>query len=326
VLYVLAAAACAFAPSIEWLIALRFFQAMGAAAGPVIARAVVRDHYNGREAARVLSLLMLVMGAAPILAPLAGGWVLELASWRAIFGVLAVLGIACLVASSAILPRTAPSQGQVAPPPGTLGRNVRLLLSDRRFVAASLVGAFAQAGLFSYISGSPFVLMGLHHVSPKAFAWIFGMNAMGLIGASQFNRWLLRRYPPARIALTAALGASLLGAALVVLSVTGAGGASALVPTLFLFLASTGLMLPNATALAMEEHGARAGIASALLGSAQYAIAAGASFLVGLLNDGSPRSMAVMMGLSAVGAWVAGGVTTGAVAAREPPEGAPATR
>jgi DHA1 family bicyclomycin/chloramphenicol resistance-like MFS transporter len=325
VLYVLASAACAFAPSIGWLIALRFFQAMGAASGPVIARAIVRDLYNGREAARVMSLLMLVMGAAPILAPLAGGWVLDVAGWRAIFGVLAVLGALCFVSAHAVLPHTGPPPGQ-APQPGALRRNVRALLSDRRFIAASLTGAFAQAGLFAYISGSPFVLMELHHVPPRAFAWIFGMNAIGLIGASQLNRRLLARHAPGRIIVAATLGTVLVGATLVLLAVTGAGGLAALLPALFLFLSSLGFVLPNATALAMEEHGARAGIASSLLGSAQYVVAAGAASLVGLFNDGSMRPMALVMGLSAVAACVAGAVTSGRVEPREAHSPTPVTR
>ncbi len=309
VLYILASAACAFAPSVQWLIALRFLQALGGAAGPVIARAVVRDLYSGREVARVLSLLMLVMGAAPILAPMLGGWVLELAGWRAIFGVLALLGVACLVFATRALPRTE-GLGQ-PPPPGMLGMNVRALLGDRRFLAYTLVGGFAQAAMFAYISGSPFVLMGLHHVSPGAFAWIFGLNAAGLIAASQVNRRLLARYTPARIALAATLFCTGVGAVLVALALTGAGRVATVVPALFLFLTGTGFVSPNVAALAMEEHGKRAGIASALLGSAQFAVAAGASSLVGLLNDGSMLPMAALMAACAGTASVLGLVAPG---------------
>lgn len=305
VLYVLASAACAYAPSIHALIALRFLQAIGGAAGPVIARAVVRDYYNGREAARILSLLMLVMGAAPILAPTLGGWVLAISGWRAIFGVLAGVGIACLLFAVNTLPREAERSGS-PPAPGALGRSLRALVSDRRFVAFTLTGGFAQAGMFAYISGSPFVLMGLHHLSPRTFSWVFGVNAAGLVAASQVNRRLLSSFSPTRIAITATLCCGLMGAVLVGLALTGAGGVHAILPTLFLFLTASGFVAPNVTALAMEDHGERAGVASSLLGSAQFAVAAGASSLVGLLNDGTMLPMAATMALCALMAWVLG--------------------
>jgi DHA1 family bicyclomycin/chloramphenicol resistance-like MFS transporter len=286
-LFILASAACAFAPSIHWLIALRFLQALGGAAGPVTARAVVRDLYRGREAARVLSLLMLVMGAAPILAPLLGGWVLEVSGWRTIFTVLALFGTANLLLALTALPHTAPPPG----PPGSLGTNLRALFKDRRFLTATAAGGFAQAAMFAYISGSPFVLMSLHHVSPENFARLFGMNALGIIGASQVNRWLLTRQAPARIAVSAGVVTCLAGAGLVVLALTRVGGVAALVPTLFLFLASNGFVAPNMTALAMEEHGSRAGVASAVLGSLQFAASAGGGGRGGRGQKGTPRPL-----------------------------------
>jgi DHA1 family bicyclomycin/chloramphenicol resistance-like MFS transporter len=311
VLYILASAACAFAPSIEWLIALRFLQAMGGACGPVIARAVVRDLYQGREVARVLSLLMLVMGAAPILAPMLGGWVLALAGWRAIFAVLAVIGVVALVFSVKVIPRTTPHAGHSGRS-STLGTNIRAVLRDRRFVVATLAGGFSQSGMFAYISGSPFVFMEIHHVPPDRFAWLFGLNAFGLIAASQINRRLLSRFSPARIAFAAALVMVLAGAVLVGMAVTGAGSVLTLAPTLFLFIASLGFVGPNMTAVALEEHGARAGVASALLGGVQFATSAAASSLVGLLNDGSMRSMAGVMGACALTTCVLAFVTLGA--------------
>jgi DHA1 family bicyclomycin/chloramphenicol resistance-like MFS transporter len=310
VLYVLASAACAFAPSIEWLIALRFLQAVGGASGPVIARAVVRDLYKGREVARVLSLLMLVMGAAPILAPILGGWVLGFAGWRAIFTVLAVIGVVALVFSVVVIPRTSPHAGH-AGSPGSLGTNLRAVLGDRRFIFATLAGGFSQSGMFAYISGSPFVFMEIHHVSPDRFAWLFGLNALGLIAASQINRRLLSRFSPARIALAAALVMVLAGTVLVGLGVTGTGSVPTIAPTLFLFITSLGFVGPNMTALALENHGARAGVASAVLGAVQFATSAGASSLVGVLNDGTMLSMVGVMGVCAVTTCVLSFVTLG---------------
>jgi DHA1 family bicyclomycin/chloramphenicol resistance-like MFS transporter len=310
VLYILASAACAFAPSIQWLIALRFLQAVGGACGPVIARAIVRDLYKGREVARVLSLLMLVMGAAPILAPILGGWVLGLAGWRAIFGVLAVIGVIALVFSVAVVPRTAPQSGHSGSP-GSLGTNLRAILTDRRFIFATLAGGFSQSGMFAYISGAPFVFMEIHHVPPERFAWLFGLNALGIIASSQLNRRLLARFSPARITIVAAGVMVLAGAALVALAVTGTGSVLTIAPTLFLFISSLGFVGPNMTALALEDHGARAGVASAVLGGVQYATSAGASMLVGLLNDGSTLSMVGVMGTCAVTTWALAFVTLG---------------
>jgi DHA1 family bicyclomycin/chloramphenicol resistance-like MFS transporter len=302
VLYIFASAACAFAPSIRWLIALRFLQAVGGACGPVIARAIVRDRYSGRDVARVLSLLILVMGVAPILAPLLGGWILKLAGWRAIFGVLAVLGVLALaMALAAIEPAAPRSEGMAAP--ATLKTNVRALVVDRQFIFATLAGGFAQASMFAYISGSPFVFMELHHVAPERFAWLFGMNAFGFIGASQLNRRLLSYFPPGRIALTAALFPMLATGVLVALGVAHTGAVPVVAGCLFISIGSLGFVMPNATALALEAHGTRAGVASAVLGAAQYAISAGMSSLVGLLNDGSLLPMAGVMALCAVTAW-----------------------
>ncbi|PTL79558.1 multidrug effflux MFS transporter [Vitiosangium sp. GDMCC 1.1324] len=302
VLYVLASAACAFAPSIHWLIALRFLQALGGASGAVIARAIVRDLYSGREIARVLSLLMLIMGAAPILAPTLGQWVLSLSGWRAIFGVLTALGSIALVLSLVAIPRQVP-RSDPSGNPVTLGMNLRALFSDRRFLAATLAGGFAQSAMFAYISGSPFVFMELHHVSPEHFAWFFGTNAFGLIGAGQVNRRLLVRRTPERIALSALSVMVLMGAVLVGLALSGLGAVITLAPSLFLFIGSIGFVTPNAAALALEDHGDRAGVASAVLGSLQFAISAGASACVGFFNDGSMLPMAAVMGTCAVAAW-----------------------
>ncbi|MDY7225368.1 multidrug effflux MFS transporter [Hyalangium rubrum] len=309
-LYILASVACAFAPSIQWLIALRFLQAVGGASGPVIARAVVRDRYSGRDVARVLSLLMLVMGVAPILAPILGGWVLEFSGWRTIFAVLSLLGVATLVFSVIAIPRAETAAGAAANRV-SLGTNLRALFQDKRFIAATLAGGFAQASMFAYISGSPFVFMEFLHVSPKHFAWLFGLNAIGLIGASQINRRLLAVRSPARITVTVALFPVLAGAVLVGLAVTGTGSVPTIAPALFVFLLSLGFVLPNSTAMALEAHGSRAGVASSVLGSTQYAISATASSLVGLLNDGTLWPMAAVMGTCAVATWVTALLTLG---------------
>ncbi|MFT3767677.1 MAG: multidrug effflux MFS transporter [Minicystis sp.] len=196
-LYVVASIACALSPSVYMLVALRFLQAVGGAAGQVVTRAVVRDLYVGAAAAQLLSRLILVMGVAPILAPLVGGWVLLFAGWRAIFATLAVLGLGCLVLMITLLPETATARTPSLDV-GHIGRNLRELSRDRSFMAYTLTGAFSQAGMFAYISGSPFVLIELFHVSPQRYGWIFGANAFGLIAGSQINHRLLARRSPGR--------------------------------------------------------------------------------------------------------------------------------
>ena len=313
-LYAVASLGCAFAPNIESLIAFRFVQALGGAAGIVIARAVVRDLRSGAAAARLFSLLMLVMGAAPILAPLLGGWLLLLGSWRFAFGVLGALGLAALAIVPRALPETA-TQRLDRLDVRTIGVQLKALGKDPDFVAYALAGGFSQAGMFAYISGSPFVLIEIFHVSPQAYGWMFGANAAGLIAASQMNRRLLATRTPAQV-LARALVLSLVAVAgLLVLAVLHLQLLPAVLVALFLFVGTLGFVGPNSTALAMDRHGTRAGIASASLGFGQYVIAALASAAVGIANDGTMRPMAMVMAVCAVGAAVAA-----AIGRRSPPD------
>ncbi len=303
-LYVLASVACAVAPGIHLLIAFRFAQALGGAAGQVVTRAVVRDLYQGAPAARLLSLLMLVMGVAPILAPLLGGWVLLVAGWRTIFAVLAAAGVACLVLMVTTLPETATS---LAPrlDPRAIMRGLASIARDRAFVGHTLTGAFAQAGMFAYIAGSPFVLIELFHVSPQRYGFFFGANAFGLIAGSQLNHRLLGAHLPAAILARSTLVLTGVGLALIAVASLRLGGLFAVAACLFAFLATLGFVGANATALAMEEQGGRAGLASAALGSTQFGIAALASSLVGILSDGTARPMAFVMAGCALSSFVA---------------------
>ena len=299
VLYVLGSLGCALAPSIEALIGFRFVQAVGGAAGIVIARAVVRDLRSGAAAARLFSLLMLVMGAAPILAPLVGSWLLLLGTWRLTFGVLVALGLASLAVVPRALPETS-KQRMARLSLAAIGAQLRELAKDRQFVAYAFAGGFSQAGMFSYIAGSPFVLIGIFHVSPQAYGWIFGANAAGLIAASQINRRLLVGRTPARVLAGSLLVAAAASASLVVLAILRIEILPAVLASLFVFVATLGFVGPNATALAMDRHGGRAGIASAALGSGQYVISSIAAGTVGIANDGTMVPMAVVMATCAL--------------------------
>jgi len=303
-LYGLASAGCALATSIESLIAMRFVQALGACAGVVIARAIVRDLFDQWASARMLSKMMLVMGAAPIFAPLLGGWMLALLGWRSIFWFLLFFGLLCLLATLAGLPETRPAHA-VRPGPGAALRGYGMLLSSRRFLGHTLAGGLAQGGMFAYISGSPFVFIDVYGVPASAYGWLFGINAFGLIAASQVNARLVGRVSTDRLLARANAANALFGIALVITAWTGFGGFIGILVPLFGYMASLGFSFPNAAAGAMAPFPERAGSASALLGTVQFTIAAIAGAVVGAAHDGTALPMAAVIAVCGVTAFAA---------------------
>ncbi|AKU92549.1 multidrug effflux MFS transporter [Vulgatibacter incomptus] len=293
-LYVAASLACAAAPDLPFLAAARFVQALGGCAGMVIARAVVRDFFDERESARLYSSLMLVMGAAPILAPLVGGQLLAHAGWRAIFVTLAGIGAAMFTLVATSLPESLPVDARRRQGFREIARSLGELLRQLPFVRLSLAGGAMQAAMFAYIAGSPFVFIELHGVPAERFGLIFGTNAFGLIAASQINRWLVPRLGVLRVLRTAIAGAALAYVGLLIAAGSGAG-LPVILPLIFVGIASVGFALPNSTALAMAPQGKRAGLASALLGTLQTTCGALASTLVSALADGSAQPMAAVM-------------------------------
>ena len=303
-LFTLASLACALAPSLEWLIAARFVQALGGCAGMVISRAVVRDLCDPISSAKVFSQLMLVMGLAPILAPVAGGLLLNLFGWPAIFVCLTLFSAACLVALSLWLPETLNPHVQPPPLSGAL-REYRRLCSDLPFIGHALTGGLAIAGMFAYIAGSPFVFIELYGVPAEHYGWLFGTNAAGFILAAQVNAWLVSRHGPAYWARRIVWFYLACGTALLVLAWMGPQALWPLMLPLFGCIASLGILLPNTSACAMAGQGRHAGSASALMGSLQFTIAASAASMVGVLHDGSAVPMALVIfscGVLAVGA------------------------
>jgi len=250
-LYALAGIGCALAPSIQSLVALRFVQALGSCAGTVIARSIVRDLFDQRESARMYSLLMLMMGAAPITAPSIGGQILVAFGWRAIFLALSGFGLACLVAVSCGLSETLPPERRTRAGLGAVFRAYGGLLMDRRYMGYTAASGLAIASMFAYIVGSPFVFIELHGVRPDRYGLLFGTNALGLILASQCNRWLLRRYSSLGILRTGLAIMGACGLTLAAITAAGIGGFPAMLALLFGCVASNGLVQPNAIALAM---------------------------------------------------------------------------
>lgn len=299
--YVAASIACALAISPEWMIAARFVQALGGCAGAVVARAVVRDQFDHTETARMLSLLTLIMGLAPILAPISGAVVLQLAGWRAIFWVLAAFGLACGVAVFLRLKESRSEETAAQARSENPLRAYRVLISNPRLVGYCLGGALNGALLFTYISSSSGLVIETFGFSPFAYTLVFGANAFGVIGAGQVNRMLLRRLTPDQVLARASLAALGFGALLLIAAVTGFGGQWTVLPLLFCCLASYGLMAGNTMAGALNVDPTRAGSTSALMGGLSFGLGAFASWLGGVLHDGTAVPMAGVMMASLLG-------------------------
>ncbi len=293
-LYTLASLLCALAPDILSLSLLRFIQAIGGCAGMIVTRAMLRDRFEQQEMARILSAMVLVMGVAPILAPLVGGQILVWLGWQAIFLALAVFGVLSCVAAYSGLPETLTQRGRPIVVREVI-HNYARLLAHRRFMGYALSGGIASAGMFAYISGSAFVFIEVFHVPPQRFGLFFGANAFGLIVVSQLNSRLLRRFRAEHVLRGALMTFAASGVLLVVTSATGVGGLWGVALPLFVCISSLGCSFPNATAAAMAPFGDRAGLASALMGTLQFSVAAIAGAAVGQLHDGTAVPMAVVI-------------------------------
>jgi DHA1 family bicyclomycin/chloramphenicol resistance-like MFS transporter len=293
-LHVVASLACALAPTIAVLGVLRVLQGVGAAAGGVVAMAVVRDLFAGRAAATLLSRLILVMGVAPIIAPALGGEVLRFGSWRWVFAALAVISLVLLPLTWWQLRETLPPARRRPGGLAAMARTSARLLRDRVFVGLVLVAGLSFAALFAYIAGSSFVFQQEYGLSEQAFGLLFGVGAFWLIAATQLNAYLLRRFEPRELLLAAMIGGVASATALVVTAATGAGGVTGLLIPLWAVLAAIGLAIPNAPALALSRHGEAAGTAAALLGAANFGIGGVISPLVGALGNDAVAMAATM--------------------------------
>jgi DHA1 family bicyclomycin/chloramphenicol resistance-like MFS transporter len=306
--YALFSLLCAIAPTAPALTGLRLLQGMAGGVGVVVARAVVRDLYAGVDAARYFSRLTLIFGVAPIAAPSLGSAVLRFTSWRGIFAVLAVIGLLLALLVARKLPETLPVERRSSGGLADILRTARTLFADRVYLGYALAQGLAFAGMFAYISGSSFVLQQGYGISAPVYAVLFGLNAVGLIGLSQANGVLLNRFAP-RTLLVGTLIAGLIAAA-ALLGGALLGSLLLLAAMLFVFVASVGMVTPNATALALDRHPERAGTAAALLGGIQSVIGALAAPLVGLGDPGQGVPMATVMVSFACAALVAVTVLT----------------
>ena len=299
-LHVLASLLCLVAPNVAVLGGLRVLQGVGAASAAVVTMAIVRDLFVGRAAATLFSRLMLVLGVAPVLAPTIGGEVLRYTSWRGVFVVLAVLGLALVVVAALAVPETLPAARRRPFGLRNTLRTYRGLLRDRTFVGLVLVAGLSMSGLFGYVAGSSFVFQEQFGLSEQQFGVLFGAGAVFLIGATQLNAALLRRFEPRVLLPFGLVLGTVAGVALLVLAATGAGGIVGVVAPLWTVLFAVGLVMPNAPSLALARHGEAAGTASALLGAVQMGTGAVVSPLVGVLGNTAVAMGAVMTAGTAI--------------------------
>jgi DHA1 family bicyclomycin/chloramphenicol resistance-like MFS transporter len=295
-LFIAASAACALAPSIPLISAFRLLQAIGACGGAVMSRAMVRDLFRPQDLRRIFSMLVLVLGVSPVVAPMFGSYLLLWFGWKAAFVAQATLGVACMAGMHFRLPE---SLGHDARRPldwDAVTSAYTRLLKDRTFLGASVVCGFSSAGTFAYITSAPFVFISLYKVSTEHFGWLFGAVAAGMVLASQINGRMSHQIPLWRVLRNANLVQ--LGAGLVLLAtvLSGVGGLGGVFLGVFAYVSAQGFVFPNGSAIAMMRHGKIAGTASALLGTNQFLIAAVTTTFLGFLDNPAVPMAVVIAG------------------------------
>ena len=297
-LYVIASLLCAAATGVEWLIAFRLLQGLSACAGPLIARAVVRDVYDRDRAAYMLSLLMLIMGAAPLVAPLLGGQLLLASGWRSIFGVQGAFGALCFLAAWPGLAETLGEGKRSRAGLRALLARYGTLLRSRAYLGYAVSSGAAFAGMFAYFAGSPFVFIRLYGVPPQDYGFLFALNVIGLMCCAAVNSRLVLRYGADQVLRRGVGAVAVAGSALALTAVTGWGGLAGLVIPLLVFIASISFIGANAMAGALSTFRHVAGTASALAGTIQFGLGALSGAAVGAFYNGTAVPMAAVIALT----------------------------
>ncbi len=294
-LFVFSSIACALSKSIGALAVFRLLQALGACGGAVVSRAMVRDLFPPAELRRIFSMLVLVLGASPLISPFIGGYLLVWFGWKSVFFTQAGLGVLTLAAMHFRLDESLAPENARPLHPGHVVSSYAQLLRDRTFVGASLVCGFSSAGMFAYIASAPFVFINLYKLPPQQFGWLFGFIAAGLIAASQVNGRLSHKTAIWRVLRTANLVQ--LGSGLAVLATVSAGfgGLAGIFAPVFVYMCATGFVFPNGNTIAMMRHGEMAGTASALLGTNQFVIASLTTIVLGAIDNSSAMPMAIVI-------------------------------
>jgi len=300
IVYLLTSIACAFAPTANALIGIRFLQALGSCAGMVASRALVRDIFPVQENAKIFSLLMLVLALSPIVAPTLGGYVSSAFGWQSIFYILAGIAGSTLLLVYFKMPNGRMPDASLSLLPRPIINSFLEVSKVPQFYTYAFAGAIASSGLYAYIAGSPFVFMELYHVSEKQYGWIFAIIAMGLITASQVNTLLLRKYSSEQIIRVTLFCQCLAGMALVLGNYFHFLGLYSTIFLIWVFLSTQGFAFPNSSALCLAPFTKNAGTASALMGAIQLGIGAVSTALVSIFNNGTALPMSVVMCCCAV--------------------------
>lgn len=323
VLFAIGGVGSALAPTIEWLIVARFVQGLGAAAGMVVPRAVVRDLHTGNDAARLMSLLMLIFSVSPILAPLGGSIIIEMFGWRAVFWFVTGAALVAIVMLALSLKETRPAAARLESSIGGALAGYRYLLGDRNFLGLTFIGAFGIASFFVYLASSSFILIDRYGLTPTQYSIAFSINAVAFIGMSQLTGMLADRFGLRRIVRLAVTGYTTTMVVLFGLTVTGVDRLDVMAGLLFVGYGFLGLVIPTTAVLALEDHGEIAGTASALMGTLQFATGAVAMAIVGVFMDGTSLPMVAGIAIASVIAFTLTHATLGrgnALALRAPAE------
>ena len=302
-LFVAGSIGCALARDIGTLLAFRFVQGLGGGAPNVITRAVVRDLHTGHEATRLMSLLMLVFSVSPILAPLAGSFIVEAAGWPAVFWTVAAIGVAGLALTAFALEETRPPEERHGSGLGSTLRAFALLARDRHFMGMTGVASLGIAAFFIYLSNSSFVLINQYGLTPRQYGLAFAVNAASFIGVSQFTGRLTKRHGLARVVSVSVAGFALSMVAGAALHAAGANGLATMIVVLMVGFGFLGLVVPTTSVMALDHHGDIAGAASALMGTIQMVAGALVIALMGLVTDGGARPMLVGIAIVALLTW-----------------------
>ena len=302
--YILASLGCAFVTDIDIFIGLRFIQAVGSCAAAVASVSMVRDLFPVKDIPKVFSLLMLVVGLSPMLAPTIGGYITEDYGWHTVFFILMFMGIIILLASQMFLPNSYEPNLSISLKPKPIITNFMSIIKVPQFYTYAFSGSIAFSGLFTYVAASPILFMDIFKVDPKSYGWIFAFMSLSFIGASQLNSLLLRKFSSEKMIYGALLSQSIIAIVFLVLTMNDMLGLYGTIAMLFLFLACLGISNPNTAGLTLAPFSRNAGSASALMGAIQLGFGAFASFLVGVFVKDSMTPIVVIIAVTTIAAFI----------------------
>lgn len=303
ILFVLGAAGCVMSETIYQMIGWRIVQALGACAGPVLARAMIRDLYGREKSAQMLSTLVLIMGIAPLIGPLVGGQILAVSSWHAIFWTLVLVGCISIIALFTV-PETLTGEKRTQEPLSAAFRDYFIQLRNPVLLGYVASGAFFYVGIYAFVAGSPFAYIDYYHLDAQAYGLLFGANIIGIMGVNLVNSRLVMKLGVDRLFYIGTWFSAVAGVALAVNAWSGWGGVAGLAVPIFVFTSMNGLIVANSVAGALDTAPHKAGTTSSLIGALHYGSGVISAAILGLLTDGTPWTMGLLVGIAGVGSLV----------------------